>query len=81
MPYRFLNVNKNKEILENTLEGMETERWTQQSDPRQRSVHFLHAGRVVVSFQGWHFLSDRGAAVISSGVILVNTLKETKNTH
>ena len=81
MPYRFLNVNKNKEILENTLEGMETERWTRPSDPRQRSVHLLHAGRVVVPLQGRHFLSDRGAAVLSSGVILVNTFKETKNMH
>ena len=61
-------------------EEMETECWTRNHVIlRQSLVYFFHMRRVIISFQGRHLLSYGSIAVISSGVILVDT--KTKFDH
>ena len=61
-------------------EEMETECWTRNHVIlRQSLVYFFHMRRVIISFQGRHLLSYGSIAVVSSGVILVDT--KTKFDH
>lgn len=41
-----------------------------------RLVHFLHAGGVVVAFQGRHLLRHSCGRVVSSGVVFINAQAE-----